>query len=264
MGIYAEFRTEEIKNIQISAGTYINYNSAFGWRVYPGLDLGYSFTKDWKLYINSGTGQRIPSFTDLYYDTPGNVGNQNLQPEKAWYVEGGLKYNNGRLWGNASYFHRKVDDFIDWVRNDTSEAWEAQNFLQNNVNGITLSVDYHIAQENNNWNLLTGINYTYLDAALNKKNNNYILSKYALESLKHQLVAKAIIGYKNFNFTLTERFQERVTNKNYFLTDGRLAYHYKNYSIYGDATNIFDTQYIEVATAPMPGRWLNLGLKVEI
>jgi iron complex outermembrane receptor protein len=264
LGIYTEFRTEEIKNVQISAGAYINYNSTFGWRTYPGLDLGYSFARDWKIYINSGTGQRIPSFTDLYYDTPGNIGNKNLQPENAWYVEGGFKYNNGRLWTNASYFHRKVDDFIDWVRNDTQEAWEAQNFLQNNVSGITMSADYHVTQENNSWNLLTGINYTYLDANLNKKNNNYFLSKYALESLKHQLIAKAIVEYKSFNFTLTERFQERVTNKSYFLTDVRLAYRYKNYSVYTDATNIFDTHYIEVATAPMPGRWLNLGLKVEI
>lgn len=263
MGLYAEFRTEEIKNVQLSAGTYVNYNSAFGWRIYPGLDLGYSIAKDWKIYINSGTGQRIPSFTDLYYDTPGNVGNQDLHPENAWYAEGGFKYNDGLIWMNASYFHRTVDNFIDWVRNDIQEAWQASNFLQNKVNGLTFSVDYNML-EKDDWKLLAGINYTYLDAKADKKNDVYSLSKYALENLKHQFTAKIITSHKGYRLTLTERFQERVTTKRYFLTDVRLAYHNKSYSIYADATNIFDIRYIEVATAPMPGSWFNLGIKLEI
>jgi len=263
VGIYAEFRTEEIKNLQINAGAYINYNSAFGWQVYPGLDLGYKLTKDWKIYINSGTGQRIPSLTDLYYDTPGNMGNENLEPENAWYAEGGLKYNNGRLWMNVSYFHREIDDFIDWVRSDEEQAWYSQNFLQNTVNGLNLSADFRIAG-NNEWNLLTGISYTYLDASLDHKEQSNLFSKYALESLRHQLIAKAITRYKGFYVTLTERFQERINSKSYFITDARLAYRYKNYSIYADATNLFDTHYIEVAAAPMPGRWFNLGVKFGI
>lgn len=263
IGVYAEFRTEQIENFQISMGTYVNYNSAFGWRVYPGLDLGFSFAKDWKVYINSGTGQRVPSFTDLYYDTPGNVGNESLQPESAWYAEGGLKYNNGKLWMNASYFYREVDDLIDWVRNDVQEAWNSQNFLQNKVNGLTISADYHLTK-NERSSVLAGISYTYLDASLNKKNSKYTFSKYALESLKHQLIGKVILTHHAFQFALTERFQERVTNKSYFLTDARLAYNYKKYSIYTDATNLFDAQYIEVGTAPMPGRWFSLGVKAGI
>ncbi len=263
VGVYAEFRTEEVENFQISAGTYVNYNSTFGWRVYPGLDLGYTFAKDWKVYVNTGTGQRVPSFTDLYYDTPGNVGNENLQPENAWYAEGGFKYNDGRLWMNASYFHRQVDDFIDWVRNDVQQAWNSQNFLQNKVNGLNFSADYHIAK-NENYGLLAGISYTYLDASINIKNDQYTFSKYALESLKHQLIGKVIINHKALHFTLTERFQERVGNKSYFLTDARLAYRYKKYSIYTDATNLFDAQYIEAASAPMPGRWFSLGIKAGI
>ncbi len=263
VGAYAEFRTEQIENFQISMGTYINYNSAFGWRIYPGLDLGYTLAKHWKVYINTGTGQRVPSFTDLYYDTPGNVGNESLQPENAWYAEGGLKYNNDKLWMNASYFYREVDDLIDWVRNDIQQPWNSQNFLQNKVNGLTISADYHLTK-NKSSSVIAGMSYTYLDASLNKKNGQYTFSKYALESLKHQLIGKVVLSHHAFQFALTERFQERVTNKSYFLTDARLAYHYKKYSIYTDATNLFDAQYIEVGSAPMPGRWFSLGVKAGI
>lgn len=262
-GFYTEFRTEEIKNFQFSAGIYANYNSTFGWRVYPGLDIGYSLAQNWKVYVNSGSGQRVPSLTDLYYDTPANIGNENLNPESAWYAEGGLKYNNGNLWMNASYFYRKVDNLIDWVRNDVQEAWRSENFLQNTVKGLTLSADYRI-NKSTDWNLITGVSYTYLDARMNQKGLQFNLSKYALESLKHQLSGKLMTNFKKVSFSITERFQERIQKKSYFLTDFRLGYSFNRYYLFADATNIFDKQYIEVAQAPMPGRWFNLGLKVGI
>ena len=263
IGAYAEFRTEEIENIQISTGAYVNYNSAFGWRVYPGLDIGYSLSNDWKIYINTGTGQRLPSFTDLHYDTPGNMGNENLLPEHAWYAEGGVKYKKSNLTMNASYFYREIDNFIDWVRNDSKDPWNSQNFLKNKVKGLSFNADYRL-KRSKNWSVLTGIGYTYLDSEQAKKNNLYTFSKYGLENLKHQATAKLLVAYQNVQFTATERFQERLTKKSYFLTDARLAYNLQRYKLFIDASNLFNTEYIEIATAPMPGRWYNLGVKVEL
>lgn len=262
VGIYAEFGTEEIQDFQINAGAYINYNSAFGWQVYPGLDLGYSINSFWNLYINTGTGQRIPSLTDLYYNTPSNVGNENLEAENSWYAEGGIKFNNSKLRMNASYFHRAVDNFIDWVRMDAEQPWRSENFLKNTVNGLNMSVDYR--SQFDQINLMTGLSYTYLDPVLESKQAESNLSKYAIESLRHQLVAKATLGYKGFSVTLTERFQERINYKSYFITDARVSYQLGSYGIFANASNLFDTEYIEVAATPMPGRWYNLGLKVSL
>lgn len=262
VGIYAEFGTEQIKDFQINAGAYVNYNSAFGWQVYPGLDLGYSINSYWNLYVNTGTGQRIPSLTDLYYDTPSNVGNENLEAEKSWYAEGGIKYNNDKVRMNASYFHRSVDDFIDWVRLNEEQPWRSENFLKNTVNGLNMSIDYR--SQLNRINLMTGLSYTYLDPVLESKDPESNLSKYAIESLRHQLVAKATLGYEGFNVTLTERFQERINYKSYFITDARVSYHWRSYAIFANASNLFDTEYIEVAATPMPGRWYNLGIKVSL
>ncbi len=256
-GFYTEFRTDQLAGIQVNAGAYLNYNSAFGWKIYPGLDLGYQLTGDVRLYVNSGMGQRIPSLTDLYYDTPSNIGNEELEAESAWYAEGGLKYNPGRLMLSSSYFYRKTDDFIDWVRISEQSPWQSQNFLQNTVQGWNIHADYRVLEQQP-VSLIAGLSYTYLDSRMDK--NDDMLSKYALESLRHQLVAKAIIGYGNFNFSITERFQERLNYKNYFLTDIRLAYQYRQYGIFVNGNNITDTRYTEVAAAPMPGRWFNLGV----
>jgi len=59
-GFYAEFRTREIENIDFTIGAYTNYNSVFGWQVFPGLDFSYLIQSDFKFIASAGTSQRIP------------------------------------------------------------------------------------------------------------------------------------------------------------------------------------------------------------
>src|SRR5690606_8851329 len=81
MGSYLEYRTEIIPKTTFHVGMYTNYNSNYGWEVYPGLDLGYQIVNHWRLNVNIGKSQRIPSFTDLYLKQPANVGNPALRSE---------------------------------------------------------------------------------------------------------------------------------------------------------------------------------------
>src|SRR5690606_25684710 len=53
-GLYAEFKTEEIKRVLLNAGAYINYNSDYGWQLFPGIDLGYQLSEHWKLVAHTG------------------------------------------------------------------------------------------------------------------------------------------------------------------------------------------------------------------
>ena len=52
--------------------TRLNYQSNFFNNLffYPGMDLGYRFTKNLKLYSNIGYTYRIPTYTDLFYSSP--------------------------------------------------------------------------------------------------------------------------------------------------------------------------------------------------
>ncbi|HEY2018011.1 MAG TPA: TonB-dependent receptor, partial [Bryobacteraceae bacterium] len=43
-----------------------------------------------KLRASASRAFRVPSYTDLYYHDPGNMGSPNLRPERAWTYEGGV------------------------------------------------------------------------------------------------------------------------------------------------------------------------------
>src|SRR5690606_20498578 len=63
-GAYAEYKNDLWEAITLNLGAYANYNSQFGWQVFPGIDVAYLFASHWKLAFNVGSSQRIPSFTD--------------------------------------------------------------------------------------------------------------------------------------------------------------------------------------------------------
>lgn len=266
-GISGEFKFEPIERLQINAGVYTNYNSDYGWQAFPGLDAGYNFYGNWRAFINIGTGQRLPTFTDLYYKGPTNIGNDQLIPEKSRYAEGGIKFNNEHVALNASYFVRRIDNFIDWVKTLQTEPWQPQNFSRITTKGFTLSGDYTVLSPSASLfnNLRAGLSYTNLNPEFKKTLPAAAFSRYALESLRNQLSGTLSTGiYNLLSLTLTTRYCERINYKNYMVMDVRLGFKRKHYSIYADGANLFNVQYIEAGAVPMPGSWFTLGLKTTL
>lgn len=266
-GMFGEFKFEPVDRLLINTGIYTNYNSDYGWQAFPGLDAGYNFYSNWRAFANIGTGQRLPTFTDLYYKGPTNIGNDQLSPEKSSYVEGGIKFNNERMALNASYFVRRIDNFIDWVKTLQAEPWQPQNFSRITTRGFTLSGDYTVLSASTNTlsNIRTGLSYTHLNPELEKTLSAAVFSRYALESLRNQLSGTVSADiYKLLSLTLSTRYCERISYKNYIVMDARLNFKQKHYSIHADGANLFNVQYIEAGTVPMPGSWFTLGLKTAI
>lgn len=261
MGLFGEYKFDRIHNLLVNIGTYVNYNSDFGWQIFPGFDAGYTFASQWKLFTNVGTGQRLPTYTDLFYRGPTNIGNEFLTPENSFYAEGGLKYNGARTTVTASYFLRQVDDFIDWVKTDVTDPWQPRNFQQINTNGYTLSADYRIHKSNADAPaLLAALSYTYLDPKIETAENK--ISRYAVESLRQQLTARVNIRlHYGFTLAMAARYCERISYKDYTLIDGRLSFKKDRYNLYIDSSNIFDADYVEAGAVPMPGRWFTMGVR---
>jgi iron complex outermembrane receptor protein len=70
-----------------------------------------------KLRASGGYGFRLPTYTDLYYSSPVELGNANLKPESAWSFEGGADWAySSRFSLSATGFYNRQHDTIDIVQ----------------------------------------------------------------------------------------------------------------------------------------------------
>ncbi len=261
-GFYGEYKVDWTEKFNTNIGFYTNYNSKYDWQFFPGIDASYQLLKPLKIVANLGTSQRIPSFTDLYLDQrPGNIGNANVEPEKAFQAETGLKFYKNNFTLEGFYFYRKIDKFIDWVRLSTDEPWEANNFGNLETNGFNLRAKNKFLL-NANQNINLSLSYSFLDSEFSQVDEEFA-SKYKIESLKHQLTNIIEYNANRFSVTMTNRFNERYAGDSYWITDARASYKFldKKLTLYADAQNIFNTVYHEIGAIPLPSQWFTLGLK---
>ena len=259
VGFFAEHRFYLFDRLDVTPGVYVNWYSDYGWNYFPGIDASWEIDATWRLFANVGRSFRIPTYTDLYYNGPTNIGNDQLRPEDAVTYEGGVKYFGRQVWGQVSYFQRDASRLIDWVRVDEEVPWQPRNFYDVDVQGIEAGINVDFSKNPTALFRTLSLNYTYLDTYL--KNTEAVQSRYALDVLNHQLILGADHRiWRSLRHSLRARYLERATLKDYFLLDSRLYYQTKRLNLYAEATNLTNTQYTEAGYVPMPGRWLRLGV----
>lgn len=221
---------------------------------YPGLDV--SFTKDFhKIFTNFSKVNRIPTYTDLYYSSPVEQGNPNLVPENAWTGEVGYQYQKNQNYIKSSFFWRKTENAIDWQKDTQSSPWKALNIGALDTKGFELEA-YHKV---NNW-FAYSLGYTYLDQ---QRLGSGVISRYSLDHLKHQFVARLITQYKGLVSELIYRYSDRLTLGSYNLLDAKVSYNFKKINLYALVNNITNTSYIETSLVPMPKRWFHVGFSYK-
>lgn len=253
--LFAEHRIELLKKrLYITPGAQFNYYSDFGANFFPGLDAGFAINRYFTAFANVGYTYRVPTYTDLYYSDPANLGNPELQPEFAVSYEGGLKLTQSKiLQGQVSYFVRNGKRIIDWTKVESVDPWRPDNLIDVNMQGIDLSITVKPYRF-----LSVTAGYTYIDA---DKVSDPGFSRYAFENLKHQVQGGLTLFYSgSISHTLNFRYCERANLPNYNLVDTRLTWQYKTFGAFADITNVFDIVYKETNLVTMPGRWFKLGV----
>lgn len=261
-GVYAEYKTEAIRNLYLNLGSYLNYNTQYGWEFFPGIDASYTLASKFKVAFNVGSSQRLPSYTDLYLKQVKNIGNANLIPENAWQYELNFRYFTANSYVQAGYFNRRIDQFIDWVSDNPDMIFQAQNLGDNKIDGINVTAG-HKFKFSGESQLSFDASYNYL----NPKTKIYaegITSKYVLESLKHQAILRATYFVNKLNIGLANRWVERELNKPYFIADVKVGYKIQDFTVSIDANNIFNQSYKEVGSILLPKRWFTLGVKWKL
>ena len=174
------------ERLDITPGLYLLQISDFGTQFFPGLDIGYRLSNRSKLFVNAGRTSRIPSFTDLYYEDRGNLGNPNLETESAFTFELGGNIKSNNTFFQASYFRRSSSDLIDWFKINPDDRWMPDNFGNATFSGLDFTIEY---RDRLGTSFLQNLkaSYLFLDARLNET-DDVALSRNVLENLKHQLI----------------------------------------------------------------------------
>lgn len=265
----------------ISVGAMFNWISDldFDWKIYPGIDVAYQISDELKIYSSVNSSMRMPTFTDLYYNGPSNIGNPDLKPEKSLTFEGGFKFNNKSLKAHINTFYRNGKDLIDWVRENEEEKWKTQNLTEVNSFGIETGLDISPERLFGKSIFLKKVKLNYSYIKLDKGSDEYF-SNYVLDNLKHKfdltvnhdiwnnLSANWQLSYQDRNGSYMNfengEYTGEVAYDPFYLLNLKLQWQHKNLLLYSSITNLLDEKYNDIGNLNQPGRWFTFGLNYKL
>jgi len=256
---YAEQQLKLGDKTTVVAGVNGQFNASSNtYSFFPGVEMNQTISNTVRAYANLGTGNRMASFTEMYYVGPGNIGNDSLNSEMARYVEVGMR-KSGKIQFNASAFYRQVIDAITYTRETGTTVWAPSNFTSVVYKGAQFNAAMKVMNKTN-----FSLNYMYLDA--NFSLDEGIETKYAFEHARHRLVGQLSYQWnKSFSTLLAGRYVHRFIGTNYTLFDLRLNWNLReNVSMTADITNLLNRKYIDSGFVEMPGRWYRIGFKFNL
>jgi len=250
------------EKLDITPGVSYSFFSDLDAKIFPGLDIGYRFNNELKVFGNAGYTFRVPTYTDLYYESSVEIGNEDLQAEEALSIEVGAKYDKSNFTVQIALFSRQGNDLIDWSKSDSTSKWQPINIGDLTTNGIEFSAQwrFHAAGKFGLSNI--GVNYTLLDT--DQSDVDALLSRYTLEHVKHQLAARFAYHIGNIHHNIQLRYVDRVNLEDYTVVDSKLYYDTKEVRFSLNVNNLFDEIYRETNLVELPGRWVSVGADIKI
>ena len=257
--LFLEHRLELFDNkMDITPGVAVTYFSDFKFFAFPGIDIGYQLLDNLRVYGNLGYTYRVPTFTDLNYKSPTTIGNPDLEPEKAFSQEIGLKWNTAGFNATMAVFNRDSNRLIDYVKMQNTDPWQPQNIQDVTTKGLETQIDYTFSIHSFNQKVQLG--YSFIEDKV--KQSSYNFSQYSVNSMKHQVVGSYYMQFlKNVTHSILYRYSERTNGDSYSVVDLGAAYTLKAFEFSLFANNIFNTEYTETNFVPMPKGNLLFGIR---
>ncbi len=261
-GLYVEHEAAVGQRGSIVLGGFAYRYSDWGSKLWPGLEAGYRLAPGTRLYASVERAFRVPTYTELYYASPANRGNPELQPETALTYEAGVRHRGRTGSFDLAFFARDARRVIDWVLDEPSGVWQAMNLTDLRTVGLEWSGSLSVAGRR-----LAGLpleaaslSYTWLDV---DKNAFGRTSRYALDHLEHKAVAalRHRWGALPITQSWSLRWERRVAGQSVVLLDARAAWPVGRMELVLAGTNLLDREYIEGGFVPAPGRYIELGLR---
>ena len=252
----------------LHAGLREDAYEGYGSRLSPYAGIAWDAAPPLTLRASFGTSFRVPSFTELFYVDPQNVGNPNLRPEKAWQVEAGASLALGAAALDAAYFHRRATDLIDFVRSSPDEPWRARNVREAVTDGVEVAAGWARERPAFLTQLRVQAAYTFVDlASLSAAADGATEGKYVLDPLHAKWDILAGIALP-LELTVTSRLSY-LSRPSFaagvWLLSARVswqAFQGRILEFFVDGENLGNVRYEEVASVPLPGRTLAGGFNL--
>ncbi len=253
----------------LSAGVLANRNTGLDnrFRFYPGVDISYRPSDNWKFYASWNKALRVPTFTDLYTSNSAQQGDPNLSPERNSTFKIGTRYRTRGVEAVLSGFYSEGKNIIDWVY-PTAESRKYQAMNIGKLDNMGYSADVTLNMDE----LLPGSFITRIKAGYafihqNHETDREIFgSLYALEYLRHKATFQLDHRiWSRLSASWAVRWQQRMNNYSpYTKVDVKLMWTAPSYSLYVKADNITCHRYYDLGGVRQPGLWIMAGGSVRI
>lgn len=262
-GIFIEHNFPKYENLSLGLSGFAYNYSTIGFKFWPGIELGYSASKNVNLFANFSRGFRIPTYTELFYKSPTVMGNSTLTYEETTNYEVGIKYYNPIFTFSSTVFYKIGTNLIDYIQVNPQTAWTATNIAKLNTSGIELNMDFDLSQILSQ-NLINKIELKYSFLNSDYRQEKYE-SRYLLKYLKHQGII--VINHNLFLNITTNwffRVEDRYNSESSFITDLQISKSLNNFEFFVKSSNLFNVSYSDFVGIPLPGRWVSGGIKLSL
>ncbi len=258
--VYVDYDMRALRHLSFSVGAREEIFDSGQTEFAPTVAAGYWIKSGWKLKGSASRAFRLPTYTDLYYSDPANLGDPNLKPETAWSYEGGLIWDQGgRYKAEVTVFERREKNDIDYVRSLSSNGpYQAMNINSINFTGVETSFGIRLPQHQQ-----IDFSYTGLygaQQALNGLESRYLFNYPVAEAvvawqgtLPGKLIARSRVGVTS-----------RYSRDPYGIWDADVGREFQHVAARLAFSNLSGTQYEEVQGVIMPGRSVIFGVDLYL
>lgn len=254
----------------VSMGVSLNHTKEYGLRPFGGIEINYQPAEYINLFTSFNSAVRLPTFTDLYYQSAYHKSNPDILPEKAHILELGGEFNTRRWHLLMSTYYRMGSNIIDAIKYPKQTVWETHNLTNVNAFGVDANAIYRFQH-----NYLQSVKLGYAYLLLDKKAEEFD-SKYALDYLNHKItlgVRHRIYGQLGANWEIahfvrsgdyTDIKSLKQTYAPYTLLDAKLYWEGKKMMLFADFKNILNSSYVDYGGLELPRFNLLLGLRITL
>ncbi|MCR4340006.1 MAG: TonB-dependent receptor [Gemmatimonadaceae bacterium] len=257
--VFSEATLGRPRGAMVNVGIRADRSSTYGEFVSPSAAVAVPLHSSALLRGSVSRGFRAPTWTDRFYEDPGNVGEPDLRAERFIGSEIGLRlFPSSRISVDVAGFARDAKDVIEWAKPvgaTPATPWRTMNIASATYRGIEaqvsapdlLGVDWRIQA--------TGLRFE-------PKGADGFAGKYALRPVTRTLGLSASAPIlPSLRLSLDGVHVTRQDEGSHLLANARLAFGWRAVALTVDVLNLANDTYLDASAKDAAGRAVYVGAR---